>query len=150
MLERKMLYSRTDRRSESFSLPTPGWDLPGSGSTFGGQQIGWPKSVAEAGERPLYGMWNLWKQSMPGRMYGDVAIVLRNSVVKHAVLTVPLDSGGWIQFCNFSWAQRARDEQCALTQLAHTDHWQGKTNHHPACKGPECCTCAWRRGRGRR
>jgi hypothetical protein len=124
-----------------FSAATPAWDRPGTGAMFGGQQIGWPGSLSEAADRPFYGMWNLWKQALPGRMYGDVAVVLRNSVVRDAVVTVPVDSGGWIQFCNFSFAQGARDEHCAKTQLPHTDHWQGKTVYHPACIGEQCCKC---------
>lgn len=78
---------------KGFSKPSPDWMKGHSG-------VGWPASVTEAADRPVYGIWNLWKQSMPGRMYGSTALVLRNSVVQAATFTVPMDSGAWIQVCN--------------------------------------------------
>ena len=77
-----------------FSLPSPAWMTP----LYNG--IGWPASVQEAADRPVYGIWNLWKQAMPGRMYGRAAVVFRNSVVQAGTFTAPMDSGAWIQECN--------------------------------------------------
>eukprot|EP01052_Picozoa_sp_SAG31_P018249 SAG31_NODE_1286_length_9000_cov_2.244692_4_plen_529_part_00 len=87
---------------KGFSLPTPAWMKRDGTSQFTTPDpgIGWPANIAEAQNRPIYGIWNLWKQAMPGRMYGSTALVFRNSVVMNGTFTVPMDSGAWIQMCN--------------------------------------------------
>jgi hypothetical protein len=81
---------------KGFSLPSPDWMQPKAGGTqftTPDSGVGWPANLTEAADRPVYGIWNLWKQSMPGRMYGSTALVLRNSVVRAAAFTAPMDSG---------------------------------------------------------
>ena len=87
-----------------------------SGTFYSG--VGWPANISEAGERPVYGIWNLWKQSMPGQMYGSTAVVLRNSVVKDGVFTWPTDSGGWIQVCNRTWNKGNSPQRCSSIPTA--------------------------------
>jgi hypothetical protein len=130
-----------------FSLPTPAWldrQDPGSG-------VGWPASLAEARDRPVYGIWNLWKQAMPGRMYGAVATVLRNSVVQAGTFTAPMDSGAWIQVCNTT---RNIDGYASLCSQADTavaclcDYGSGMDPEREArCRSrSDHHLCAWRNG----
>ena len=82
---------------KGFSLPSPAWMQPKSGGTqftTPDSGVGWPANLSEAADRPVYGIWNLWKQAMPGRMYGSTALVFRNSVVQASTFIAPMDSGG--------------------------------------------------------
>eukprot|EP01046_Picozoa_sp_COSAG06_P032817 COSAG06_NODE_3306_length_5529_cov_7.228913_2_plen_522_part_00 len=58
------------------------------------QLEGWPRSLAEATERPVYTWLNAWKLDM-STQYGQVAVVFRSAAVSKGTFLSPTDSGGW-------------------------------------------------------
>ena len=71
--------------------------LPGVGG--GGN---WPRSKAEAAERPIYAVLDLKKVDVGVPDFGPIAVVFNRSAVQSSTVFMPADTGEWSGSCNMT------------------------------------------------
>jgi hypothetical protein len=63
----------------------------------------WPKTLAEASDRPLYSSFNLRKISGGNDIFGPVGMVWRSTSMRARTILAPVDTGCFEYLCNSTW-----------------------------------------------
>jgi hypothetical protein len=80
------------------------------------RQVPFPKNIAEASQRPVYGIMDLKKLDAGAVDFGPVGLVFNRSQLDETAIFMPADTGQWSTSCNLT-NQGRNASRCCISQI---------------------------------
>ena len=81
------------------------------------KSVGFPKTVAEAAQRPIYTILDLKKRDAGAVDFGPIGLVFNRSRVDQQTVYMPVDTGGWSWECNATNRGKQHASNCCTSQV---------------------------------